>query len=252
MPIILAQDISKSFGPKVVLRNVSFHVEEGEIYFILGRSGVGKSVLMRILIGLVDRDWGNLMIDGIYLPQVHDQQRWRRLRSRIGVVFQHAALLDSLTVFENVGLTLLEHTRHTISEVKERVIQALQNVELDADILNYYPSQLSGGMRKRVSIARAIIRAPRLLFYDEPTSGLDPITSEKIDELILNLNRQMGVTSIIISHDPLSLFHIGHRCLYLEKGEKVFEGTPEEMIKSEDLRVQSFFVRHKHLILNTK
>jgi phospholipid/cholesterol/gamma-HCH transport system ATP-binding protein len=248
MPIILAQDISKRFGSKTILHNISFHVNEGEIYYILGRSGAGKSVLMRILIGLIERDWGNLMIDGIDLPETPDQLSWQRLRSRIGVVFQHPALLDSLTVFENVGLSLLEHTRQPISEIRERVIQALKSVELSPDILTYYPSQLSGGMQKRVSIARAIIRHPRILFYDEPTSGLDPVTSQKIDELILHLNRKMQITSLIISHDPLSLFNIGDRCLYLERGEKVFEGTPQEMLSSEDVRAQEFFSRHKHLL----
>lgn len=231
-------DVHKSFGPQKVLAGVSFKVCKGESVAIIGRSGSGKSVLLKHITRLIWPDRGRVLYGGQDLAEIpaHELVETRR---KIGMLFQGAALFDSMTVAENVGLGLKESRRYKKHEVDQIVVEKLRMVGLE-EAGNKYPAELSGGMRKRVGLARAIAHDPEVLLYDEPTTGLDPVTADVIDELVVSLNRQLNVTSIVVTHDMKSAFKIAQRIIMLYESRVWFDGTPKELRESDDAVIQQF------------
>lgn len=236
--MIRLDNVYKAFGPKQVLTGFSLDVNEGDIVVILGYSGSGKSVAIKHIVGLLEPDSGRVIVDDKEVPKLSRQDLYE-LRSHIGYVFQSAALFDSMTVGENVAMGLRKQGKLTESEIVTRVHEALSLVDLPeaADVL---PSDLSGGMRKRVGIARAIALRPKYLLYDEPTTGLDPVTAAVIDDLMLRMQQQLGVTSIIITHDLRTAWGVGTRIAMLYEGQVRQCGTPEEIKNTIDPVVRQF------------
>lgn len=257
--MIQIENIYKSFGPKDVLKGINLSIPDNDILCIIGKSGCGKSVLIKIIVGLLEPDKGNVIIDGHIVNQL-DRKSLYKLRRKFGFVFQGAALFDSLTVFENVVLGLYEHGIRNLQVLEQEAKRVLKAVGLlpqldendssflrEWDILkNKMPADLSGGMKKRVGVARALVGNPEYIFYDEPTTGLDPVTSEQIDELISELSHNLKVTSIIITHDMFSVYKIANRVVMLNDGIIEFEGSPLELEKSTDPIVKEFLERYKH------
>ena len=218
--------LHKRFGDLVVLDGVDLRIERGEQRVILGRSGQGKSVLLKLLVGLLEADAGTIEVDGDTVTSMSRKQVYA-LRQRFSMVFQGGALFDSMTVLQNVGLWLREHTSLPDSEVDRRSQRALDMVDLPKAGPKM-PAELSGGMRKRASLARAIVTEPDYILYDEPTTGLDPITSDQINRLIRHLDDELGVTSLVVTHDMDSAFTVGERFALLNHGHVVFEGSADE------------------------
>ncbi len=237
-PMIQVIDLHKSFGENHVLRGVNLEVDEGTTTVILGGSGSGKSVLMKHVIGLLRPDRGSVVVEGEPIEEL-DERELQRVRAKFGMVFQAAALLDSMTVGENVGFPLREHTKLSEAEGRERVRQKLEVVGLRG-VEAKFPAELSGGMRKRVGLARALALDPKIVLYDEPTTGLDPITTDYVDDMILEAKRQLGVTSVVISHDIGSAFHVADRIAVLNDGLIAAEGPPDEVRQSRHPFVQRF------------
>jgi len=235
---IRVRGLTKSFRGQKVLDGLDLDLERGKINIIIGGSGQGKSVTMKHLMGLVKPDAGQIYVDGLDLVPLSDYQM-NKLRSKFGMVFQYAALFDSMTVYENIAFPLVEHTRKSRREIRQIVASALESVDLPG-IEHKFPSELSGGMRKRVGLARAIVMQPEILFYDEPTTGLDPVATKNVDDLIAHTNRTLGVTSVVISHDMASTFRIAHRVGMLWGGRIVDIGTPQEILASKHPRVVEF------------
>jgi phospholipid/cholesterol/gamma-HCH transport system ATP-binding protein len=229
--LIEIHGLHKSFGGQEVLRGIDLTVERGQSVAILGQSGCGKSVLLKHIMRLLDPDQGQIVLDGENLAELPDRELIM-VRRRIGMLFQSAALFDSMTVAENVGLGLKESREYSSSEIDEIVQEKLEMVNL-GDVGHKNPAELSGGMRKRVGLARAIAGDPEMLLYDEPTTGLDPITAERIDDLIVELNTKLKVTSVAVTHDLRSAFKIAGRLIMLDGGQVVFDGSPEEMMHSD-------------------
>ncbi|MBI5267203.1 MAG: ABC transporter ATP-binding protein [candidate division Zixibacteria bacterium] len=238
MPLIEVEQLSKRFGQHTVLDGISLSIERGESVVIIGQSGTGKSVVLKHLIRLLEPDDGRVIFDGCDLAEIGHAEL-TDVRRRIAMVFQSAALLDSLTVGENVGLGLKETRRMSSSEIAPIVEECLELVGL-ADAADKMPSELSGGMRKRVGLARAIANRPEVVLYDEPTTGLDPVTAETINELIVSLNERVNATSVAVTHDMHSAFMIAHRIIMLHRGMIVFDGTPQEIQASGDPIVRQF------------
>jgi phospholipid/cholesterol/gamma-HCH transport system ATP-binding protein len=236
--IIQLIDVHKSYAGKSVLSGVNLTVNQGETLTIIGRSGEGKSVLLKCIIGLVKPDSGAILIDGQDIVQLAGNQLVD-MRRRFGMLFQGAALFDSMTVDENVGLGLREHTDISEKQIKEIVAAKLAQVELH-DIQNIKPAELSGGMKKRVGLARAIAMDPEFVLYDEPTTGLDPITADAINNLILHLQKTLNITSIAVTHDMVSAYKISQRIAMLYRGQIIFAGTPDEIKKSENPIIRQF------------
>ncbi|MCY3699418.1 MAG: ATP-binding cassette domain-containing protein [Gemmatimonadetes bacterium] len=238
--IVELRDVWLSFGDHEVLRGVSLGVARGGTLCILGGSGVGKSTILRLMLRLLLPDRGEVLIEGRDISAVSRPEALA-LRERMGMVFQGSALFDSLNVFDNVAFPLYEHTGLGDGEVRDRVEEVLSFVDLDpAMVLPLLPSALSGGMRKRVAIARAIVHRPPILLFDEPTSGLDPITTRRIDELILKLRRELHVCVVVVTHDVRSAARIATETALLKDGKIIFSGTPEEMHATEDRYVRAF------------
>ena len=235
---IRIRGLHKQFGHQTVLRGIDLDIPRGEQRVILGRSGQGKSVLLKLVVGLLRADAGSIEVDGQEVTAMSRRQLYR-LRSRFSMVFQGGALFDSLTVLENIGLGLREHTRLPDAEVDGRAQRALEMVDL-AKAGPKMPSELSGGMRKRASLARAIVTEPDYLLYDEPTTGLDPITSDAINRLIRRLDEELGVTSIVVTHDMDSAFTVGERFALLNNGGVVFEGSAEEARQANEGAIRQF------------
>ena len=238
-PIIQIIDLHKSFGSHEVLSGITLEVPAGSTLVILGGSGSGKTVLMKHMIGLLKPDSGRVIVDGEDIVPL-GPQGLERMRRKFGMVFQAAALFDSMTVFENVSFPLREH-RKDLSEdeiralVKEKLgIVGLKNVE------EKYPADLSGGMRKRVGLARAIVLGPKIVLYDEPTTGLDPITTDYVDEMILDAKKELGVTSVVISHDIASAFKVADNIAFLYQGHIIDQGHPSKLRHSENPAVKLF------------
>lgn len=241
--MIELRHVSKAFGPLQVIRDLSLTIGKGERLCIIGKSGTGKSVLMKLITGLLAVDEGEIWINGENVTH-YSQRQWNQLMHHFGVVFQGSALFDSLTVEENVGIRLFEDRKAKPEEIRQRVSEALRLVGLKPEeILQKYPSSLSGGMRKRVGVARAIIHRPEYVFYDEPTTGLDPINSEVIDELISSLSNDPDRTSILITHDMYTVKHIATKVLMIHEAELRFWGTPEALFSSTDPVILSFLKR---------
>ncbi len=238
MPIIQTEGLTKRFGSHTVLDGVSLHVERGESLVIIGQSGTGKSVFLRHLTRLLEPDEGRVIFDGTDIAELR-RDELKTLRQRIGMVFQSAALLDSLTVGDNVALGLKESRRMSDSEIAPIVAESLSLVGLEGSE-EKYPAELSGGMRKRVGLARAIAGKPEVILYDEPTTGLDPVTADSINELIVTLNTKINATSIAVTHDMASAFRIAHRIVMLFRGRIVFDGTPQQIQSTADPLVRQF------------
>jgi phospholipid/cholesterol/gamma-HCH transport system ATP-binding protein len=232
--------LSKAFGDKVVLDDVSLQVPEGVTTALFGPSGTGKSVLIKHIIGLIDPDAGDVIVDGVSIPAANTRQL-NQVRQRVGYVFQGSALFDSLTVGENIQLGMdIDGCRHAKSECEMRVSECLRLVNLDRQVADLYPVELSGGMQKRVAIARAFSGHQRYLLYDEPTTGLDPENAFIVSKLISQLQDEIGVTSIVVTHDLENAFRVADRVALLYKAKIRFEGTVDEFRHSDDPVVQKF------------
>lgn len=236
--MIEINDIHKSFGGNQVLRGVDLTINKGETMVILGRSGCGKSVLLKLIMGLLKPDSGKILVNGDEVTALNDNQL-NKLRQKFGMLFQASALFDSMTVDENVGLGLREHTKLLADEVTQRVKDKLKMVGLSG-VENLKPAELSGGMKKRVGLARAIAMDPEYVLYDEPTTGLDPIMADVINELIVNLRNTLSITSIAVTHDIVSAYKIADRIAMLYEGKIIFIGSPDQVRNSDNPVVRQF------------
>ena len=238
--MIEVRDLWKSFRDNQVLKGITLTIPEGQTYVVLGGSGSGKTVLMKHVIGLFKPDRGTVTVNGLEISGLTGKAL-TEARRVFGMVFQGAALFDSMTVFENVAFPLREKQRHVkLAEVRARCLEKLKVVDLGEEVLERFPAELSGGMRKRVALARALVSDPQVVLYDEPTTGLDPITTDYVDGMILAAKRKLGVTSMVISHDIASAFRVADRLAVLYDGHLAAEGTPAEVKASKDPYVQKF------------
>lgn len=239
--IISIKNLSKSFGDNEVLKDINLTVNKGEDLVILGRSGSGKSVTIKCLVGLVEADKGEILVFDTDVTKLKNNEL-NEIRSRIGFMFQNGALYDSMSVRQNLAFTLKHHTKEVAEEeIENQIIEALTNVGLE-DAIDKMPAELSGGMRKRIALARTLIIKPEIILYDEPTSGLDSITSREISELILSVQKKYKTAAIIITHDMACAKLTGNRIMILNEGIIYAEGTYEELEKSSDEWVRSFFI----------
>jgi phospholipid/cholesterol/gamma-HCH transport system ATP-binding protein len=235
-------DIHKSFGDREVLKGVSLDIPRGHILVILGGSGMGKSVLMKHMIGLLQPDSGQVIVDGQDISRMKALEL-KTVRAKFGMVFQNGALFDSMTNFDNVAFPLREHRKSLKkSELEGRVRELFSLLSLDVNAVGpRFPSEISGGQRKRVALARAVALEPQIVLYDEPTTGLDPITTNQVDEMILEAKQKLNVTSIVISHDIASAFHIADHIAFVYEGQIVANGLRDEMLACEHPFVRQFF-----------
>jgi phospholipid/cholesterol/gamma-HCH transport system ATP-binding protein len=243
--VIEFKNLKKSFGEQVVLSGVDLLVHEGETLALLGPSGTGKSVLLKHAIKLLTPDAGDVFVDGVSINSASPEEL-ARVRRNVGYVFQHAALFDSLTVAENLYLAQTEQgSTRSLGSCRAEAIDLLAKVNMAAGVLEKYPAELSGGMKKRVGVARAIASRPRYLLWDEPTTGLDPVNADNIDELILEVSRELGVTSIVVTHDLDTAFEVGDRIALLYDGTVRASGTAAQMLQNTDPVVQRFVRRSR-------
>ena len=242
-------DVYKAFGPKQVLNGFTLDVLEGETMVIIGYSGTGKSVAIKHIVGLLEPDSGEVWVDDLEVPRLSRRELYK-LRARIGYVFQFAALFDSLTIGDNVAMGLRKQGELTEKEIAERVAQSLDLVDLPG-VEGKFPAELSGGMRKRVGIARSIALRPKYMLYDEPTTGLDPVTSAVIDDLMVRMRDKLGVTSIVITHDMRSAYTVGTRIAMLYQGKVRQVGTVAEIQQSRDPVVRQFIEGRAELDTDT-
>ena len=242
--MISIRGVVKRFGTQTVLNGVDFEVQDGETVALLGPSGTGKSVLLKHIIGLIKPDSGSIVVDGRDVSHL-DRKALAEFRQSIGYVFQNGALFDSDNVFENVRLGIVDESKfNDLGYATERVTQVIKLVNLQPEVvLTKYPAELSGGMRKRVGIARAIAGNPKYLLYDEPTSGLDPVNADIIDGLVKRLDEELGVTSVMVTHDVRGAFRVANRLALLSEGKIVMQGTPQEFLESKNEKVQEFLER---------
>lgn len=231
-------DIHKSFGDKTVLNGVSIRVETGQVFFIVGQSGVGKSVLIKHLIGLLRPDSGQVILEGEDVTNLTEQQFYP-VRMKCGMVFQHSTLFDSMTCLDNVALPLRKHKRISAKKARDVAMERLRDVRME-EFAQSYPAALGDGMRKRVAIARTLMLEPKYVLFDEPTTSLDPVSARRVDALIRELSDRLNVTSIVVSHDLVSIFTISDRIAMLYKGKVRLLGTQEEFRNSDDAIVQQF------------
>ncbi|MBR4152981.1 MAG: ABC transporter ATP-binding protein [Selenomonadaceae bacterium] len=232
-------NVTKKFGMKLALKSINLEIADGETLAIIGGSGSGKSTLLRLMIGLIQPTSGQIWIGNDEISHM-DEKEMMRVRLRMGMVFQYSALFDSMTVGDNVAFGLVEHTDYSQEKIQEIVKEKLKQVGLEG-VENRMPNELSGGMKKRVSLARAIAFEPEIIFYDEPSSGLDPIMTNKIDELIIETQRALKVTSIVVTHDMISACRIADRIAMIYNGELIAVDTPDNFKKLQDKRVKEFF-----------
>jgi phospholipid/cholesterol/gamma-HCH transport system ATP-binding protein len=246
-PLVDVQAVGMRFGRLEVLRGLSFQIHRGETLAIIGESGCGKTVLLKVLIGLLRPTAGRVLFDGVDLATFSEKELSRQ-RTRFGFLFQGAALFDSMNVYENVAFGLREHTSHSEQQIAAIVARRLQEVGLSREVQSKMPAELSGGMKKRVGLARALAMTPEVLLYDEPTTGLDPIMSDVINELILQTRSRYPVTSIVVTHDMRTTRKVADRVLMLYplsqlrpgEAQLLFEGTPEQIDRAQDARVRQF------------
>jgi phospholipid/cholesterol/gamma-HCH transport system ATP-binding protein len=237
-PVIRVEHLEKKFGDHPVLTDIDLELGRGEVGVIIGGSGAGKTTLLRILIGLDRPTSGSVIIDGHDIANMGEREL-NRVRRKFGMVFQYSALLDSMSVLENVAFPLREHTKLKDKEIRERVLDKLKVLGLEGTEKKA-PSQLSGGMRKRVGLARALMLEPKVLMYDEPTSGLDPITSRMVDDMIIETRDRFGVTSVVISHDMAGALRIADQIFLLSKGKIIAKGSPREVVRGGGELLQEF------------
>jgi phospholipid/cholesterol/gamma-HCH transport system ATP-binding protein len=236
--MIKITDLHKTFEGQHVLRGLNLEINQGETLVIIGRSGCGKSVLLKHIIGILSPDQGQVIVDNQDISSLKGKDLVS-LRMKFGMLFQGAALFDSLNVYENVGFALIEHTNMDQQKIKEKVRQSLVSVDLPG-IEDKKPAELSGGMKKRVGLARAICNNPSIILYDEPTTGLDPIMADMINDLIIRLKEQLKVTSIVVTHDMVSAYKVGTRIAMLYEGKIIAQGTPDEIKNTQDPIVRQF------------
>jgi phospholipid/cholesterol/gamma-HCH transport system ATP-binding protein len=236
--VIEFKGLVKKFGDRTILKGLSLKINAGQIVFILGTSGTGKSVLLKNLVGLLRPDGGEVWIDGEEVSKFSEDE-YLSVRKKCGMVFLHPALFDSLSIFENVAFGLRRHYNLSEDIIKQKVISALRMVNLTG-VEDKLPAQLSYGMQKRVSMARTVVLEPKILLFDEPTTGLDPITTNAVNKLILDLSRKLNTTSMVVSHDMQCALSIADWIVVLDKGEIVDQGTPEQLKKSEKQLVKDF------------
>ena len=237
--MIKIKNVSKYFGEKAALKNINLKISDGETLAIIGGSGSGKSTLLKLMIGLTQPSAGEIWIDNDEISHMNEEEI-TRIRLKMGMVFQYSALFDSMTVGENVAFGLVEHTNFDKNKIQKIVREKLHQVGLEG-VENLMPNELSGGMKKRVSLARAIAFEPSIIFYDEPSSGLDPIMTNKIDELIIETQKALNVTSIVVTHDMVSACRIADRIAMIYNGELIAVDTVENFKQIQDARVKAFF-----------
>jgi phospholipid/cholesterol/gamma-HCH transport system ATP-binding protein len=237
--IVVLKDIRKSYGKAEILKGINLVARRGETTVIIGGSGAGKTTLLRLIVALEQPTSGDLLIEGETIVGL-SERALNQVRQKFGMVYQYAALLDSINVLENVAFPLVEHTKLKKREMKDRVVKMLKELGLDESVCAKFPSELSGGMRKRVGMARALMLEPRILIYDEPTSGLDPLTSRMVDDLIDEMRQKFGVTSVVISHDIASCFRIAHQAILLINGKIVARGTPDQLVDGDNEDARDF------------
>ena len=233
------EDVHKAFGEKLVLRGVDLEIGRGETVVIMGTSGCGKSVLLSMIVGLLRPDRGRVIVDGDEVSRFVNEQEWRKIWLKTGFLFQGAALFDSMTVGENIAFPLLQHTRLDEARVRARVAEVLSWIDLEG-IEGKQPSELSGGMQKRVGLARTIALEPELVIYDEPTTGLDPLTSDTISELIRRLQKERQITSIVVTHDVRCAFAVADRVAMLDDGKVLVQGPLEEIKQAPVPKLREF------------
>jgi len=239
--MIKIRDLHKSFNGSQILRGVNLEIPTGETFFIIGPSGCGKSVMLKHIVGLLTPDRGEVQVDGHVIGTMKEKELYA-MRRRFGFLFQSAALFDSMSVAENIALGLVENGERDAAKIAGIVAEKLELVGLPGTE-QLKPSELSGGMRKRVGLARALAQNPAYIFYDEPTTGLDPIMSDQIDTLIGDITAKLNVTSVVVTHDMFSVERIAHRVAMMHKGKIYFEGTPEELRESNDPIIVEFIER---------
>ena len=243
--IVRFRGVTKAFGPKVVLNGLDLDLARGQTSVILGPSGTGKSVFLKLLVGLMEPDAGSIHVDGVDVCGATEAELFG-LRKRIGMLFQDGALFDSMTVAENIAFPLRRHTQLSDGEIDDAVALRLEQVGLPG-IEEQMPASLSGGMRKRVSLARAVVMEPDIVLFDEPNSGLDPVTSDEIDALIGRMKDELGMTFVVISHDIVGAFAVADRIAMLYNGRLLVEGTPDDVLRSPDPFVRRFLARNMTL-----
>ena len=239
--LISVKNLSVSFGNNIVLNNINLHLSKKESLVIIGKSGSGKSVLLRCLMGLLKPDLGSIEIDNVDIVNANRIDKEKAL-TNIGVTFQNGALFDSLNVWENITFKQTRFFGFNKKAAKEKALSIIKNLELNENILELYPSELSGGMQKRIAIARAICDEPQILFFDEPTSGLDPITGKVINDLIHKTVKKLGVSAITITHDISSINNLASRVILLDRNKIAWSGKPNDMEKSKNSIVQQFLI----------
>ena len=244
--MIEVNKLFKAYNSREILSDINFSVDQGQSVAIVGKSGAGKSVLLKSLIGLIKPDEGEIVIDNQLVTAMNFNQL-QTIRANIGMVFQFGALFDSMSVGENISLALRKLTKLSKEEIKSRVFNSLSEVDME-NTEKLMPSELSGGMKKRVGIARAIAIEPSYLFYDEPTTGLDPIMTDSINRLILKFQNTRDVTSVIITHEMRTVYDVADRVLFLNDGKIWFDGNPQEIKESKDIVVQQFITGNSTLV----
>jgi phospholipid/cholesterol/gamma-HCH transport system ATP-binding protein len=237
-PALETRQLVYAVDGKTILRGIDLRVDYGEVVGIMGASGSGKTTLLKCLCGLLKPTAGEVWVEGVNIAPLSERERMP-MRLRLGIVFQYAALFDFLTVYQNVAFGLERHRRLSQKQIRDIVRERLAWVGLEG-VENLYPSQLSGGMRKRVGLARALAMDPHIVLFDEPTSGLDPVNAYQIDRLITRLNRELNLTAVVVSHDVVSLMRTTHRIAMVEDGQIIAEGTPDAIRNSEHPKVQAF------------
>ena len=246
--MIELKNLQKAFGVQKVLRDVNLHIRRGETMVIIGTSGGGKSVILKHCVGLLQPDGGQVIVDGKVISN-RDHIDVKTIRKRMGMLFQGAALFDSMNVGENIKFAVREHTRSLSEPDLDRIVaESLHMINLNPDFRFKMPSELSGGMKKRLGLARAIALNPEIILYDEPTTGLDPITSDVINDLIVDMQAKLGVTSIVVTHDMVSAYKIADRISMLFDGRIIFVGTPEELRATSNPYVQQFIRGQRKLL----
>ena len=238
-PVIELKNVYKSFGTKYVLRGLDLNIYKGESVVLLGQSGMGKSVSVRLMLGLMDADSGSIKINGNEITNFSDEEFYQNNR-KIGMLFQNGALFDSMSVWENVAFSLLNIDKMEPEEARKIAIEKLEDVGLPSNVANMMPDELSGGMRKRVGLARAIADNPEIIFFDEPTTGLDPIMSDVINNLIVRCVKQLGATALTITHDINSARKIADRIVMLYDGKIIWSGKPEDLDDPKNDYVEHF------------
>jgi phospholipid/cholesterol/gamma-HCH transport system ATP-binding protein len=240
--IVVLKDVRKSFGDQEVLKGVSMTCRRNETTCIVGGSGAGKTTLLRLIVALERPTSGSIFVEGEDISPMGENDL-NRVRQKFGMVYQYAALLDSINVLDNVAFPLVEHTKLSASQRRTKVLDKLRILGLDESVLVKFPAELSGGMRKRVGLARALMLDPPIIVYDEPTSGLDPLTSRAVDDLIDDTRRRFGVTSLVITHDIASCFHIADQAILLVRGTIIATGSPEDLAHGDNEQARDFIVK---------